>query len=121
MTKILIVEDERILTEMYKEVLASEGFKVETAQSTEEALEILQREDFDLILLDILLPRKDGLELIEELKKMRDKIPKILAFSNFDSPKAKERAHQLGIKEYLLKTDYTPLSLVKKIREVLES
>lgn len=119
MAKILIIEDEKILAQMYKDVLESEGFEVKVAFDAEEALEILKSEKFNLILLDILLPRKNGLDLLEELRKEKSSLPIILAFSNFDDPKARAKAFKLGAKEYLLKTDYTPGDLVKRIKKML--
>ncbi len=121
MPKILIVEDEKMLSEMYQDRFEAEGIKVFAAFSAEEALEKLNKESPDLILLDILLPRANGIEFVEKLKEKKHgfEIP-IVAFSNYDDAQTKVRAAQLGIKEYLIKTQYTPTELVAKVKEYLK-
>ena len=118
--KILIIEDEKILSEMYRDKLISEGFEIISAFSAEEGIEILQKEISDLILLDILLPEKNGVDFLREIRKDSrfSSIP-VLAFSNYDGPEMKRQAFELGIKDYLIKTDFTPNEIVAKIRQVL--
>ncbi len=119
--KILIVEDENILAEMYKERFESEGIEVAVAFSAEEALEKVDKEVPDLILLDILLPRANGISFVEKLKEKKHgfDIP-ILVFSNYDDANTKAKASALGIKEYIIKTQYTPTELVEKVKEYLK-
>jgi DNA-binding response OmpR family regulator len=118
--KILFIEDEKILAQMYKDKLEEAGFSTILAFSAEEALDLLQKEKVDLIILDILLPKKDGIDFLEEFKKNSEnlKIP-VVALSNYDDPEAKKKAFALGIKDYLLKTEYTPQELISKIQEYL--
>jgi len=118
MKKILIIEDEKFLVEMYKVKLEKENFQVISAFSSEEAIEALREDIPDLILLDILLPRKNGIIFLEEIKKIKltSKIP-IIVFSNYDDSLTKERAKQLGAKDYLIKTEFTPKQLLEKIKE----
>lgn len=120
MPKILIVEDEKLLVEMYRDKLLQEGFEVVLAYSAEEGIEAALKEKPDLILLDILLPRANGIGF---LKKLREN-PKtasmtVVAFSNYDDPKARKEALELGAKEYLIKTNYTPPEIVAKIKKYL--
>jgi len=122
MAKILLVEDEKILAEMYKDKFEAEGFETKIAFSSREALEILEKEKPDLILLDILLPKENGIVFLSKIKKeekFKD-IP-VVAFSNYDTPETKKEALALGVKEYLIKTDYTPQDLVEEIKKYLIS
>jgi len=120
MPKILIVEDEKILAEMYKEKLLEDDFSVDLAFSCEEGLDYLKDNKPDLILLDILLPKENGISFLEKAKKNNniENIP-IIAFSNYDEPKTKKQAFALGAKAYLIKTQYTPKQLVEEIKKFL--
>ena len=120
MAKILIIEDEKILAEMYKEKLVEEGFKVDVAFSCQEGIDYLKDNKPDLILLDILLPAENGISFLEKIKKIpnTENIP-IVAFSNYDEPKTKKQAFTLGVKAYLIKAQYTPKQLVNEIKKYL--
>jgi DNA-binding response OmpR family regulator len=78
MKKLLIVEDEEALCLLYKEELGREGYDVTTVYDTEQALEMLGRESFDLIVTDIRMPGRDGVELITEIMGLRKDIPIII-------------------------------------------
>lgn len=120
MPKILLIEDEVILAEMYRDKFAQAGFKMSLAFSTEEGLEILKKEKPDLILLDILLPRENGIQFLKRIKEIPDLVDiPVIAFSNYDDPKAKKEAFKLGVEDYLIKTAYTPNEVIKKIGEYL--
>jgi len=120
MKKILIIEDEIVLAEMYKEKLEKEGFEVFLASEIGEGIEIAKKEKPDLILLDILLPRENGVSFLEKIKKEGIKDIPVVAFSNYDDPGTKKRAFELGVKEYLIKTNYTPGEIVEKIKNYLK-
>jgi len=120
MKKILIIEDEIVLAEMYKEKLEKEGFEVFLASEIGEGIEIAKKERPDLILLDILLPRENGISFLEKIKKEEIKDIPVVAFSNYDDPGTKKRAFELGVKEYLIKTNYTPGEIVEKIKNYLK-
>ncbi len=116
MKKILIIEDELFLKKIYKYKLVLSGFEVTSANSAEKGLKMLEKEIPNLILLDILLPGKSGIEFLAEIRKNKkfDKIA-ILAFSNYDDPKIKKEAIKLKAKDYLIKSDHTPKEIVDKI------
>jgi DNA-binding response OmpR family regulator len=78
MNKILIVEDEDALCLLYKEELTDEGYDVITVRDAEAALDLLRRERFDLIVTDIRMPGRDGVELITEIVGLRKDIPIII-------------------------------------------
>ena len=117
---ILIIEDEKTLSDMYYDKFKAAGFNVDVAFSAEIAMESVRKKKPDLILLDILLPRKNGIGFLEEVKSVADLdgVP-VVGFSNFDDPETKEKAFKLGVKDYLLKTQYTPQQLLEKIQKYL--
>ncbi len=119
--KILLVEDEKILVDMYRKKLSEAGFKVISVFESKKALVLTKKERPDLVLLDILLPKENGIFFLEQLRK-DPKIASILvvAFSNYDDPETKKQAFKLGVKDYLIKTDYTPKEIVEKIKTYLK-
>lgn len=121
MKKILIVEDEKVLAQMYKDKFEAAGFQVILGFDCKEGLEMAKKEKPDLILLDILLPKENGIDFLKSWKEDPEisQIP-IVGFSNYDDPETKKEAWKLGIKEYLLKTNYTPQQIVEKIKEYLK-
>ena len=120
MKKILIVEDEAILAEMYQDKFTQSGYEVSLAFNSEEGLTLAKKERPDLILLDILLPKENGIQFLNWLRKDPEisSMP-VVAFSNYDDPETKKEAFQLGVKDYLIKTNYTPQQIVEKIKSYL--
>ena len=121
MKKILFVEDEKVLMEMYKEKFTEAGYKVVSVFSAEEGLGSVRKEKPDLIMLDILLPRTNGIAFLRKIKADPElaKIP-VIVFSNFDDPQAKKEALSLGVLAYLIKTNYTPQQVIDKVKEYLK-
>lgn len=116
--KILIVEDEALLAEMYEQGFMQDGgFKVFSSVTAEEGIEIAEKEKPDLILLDILLPKGDGIQFLEMQKRNKEiaEIP-VLVASNFDHPPTKKRANKLGVLGYIIKTEYTPQQIIDKVK-----
>ncbi|MDP3784878.1 MAG: response regulator [bacterium] len=120
MKKILIIEDDAALSGSLAQRLKAEGFEVSLAPDGEAGLKILETSRPDLILLDLVLPRKTGFEVLSELKKRKElaAIP-ILVLTNLESPFDIEKALQFGVKEYLVKANYSLNEIVKKIKQVL--
>ena len=121
MKKILLIEDEKILAEMYRDKFSQSGFEVILAFEAKEGLELAKKEKPDLIVLDILLPRENGISFLKWLRKEPEifSIP-VVVFSNYDDPETKRQAAKLGVIEYLIKTNYTPQEIVEKIKEFLK-
>jgi DNA-binding response OmpR family regulator len=117
---ILVVEDDPVLLRMYKEKLTFEGFNVLLARDGEEALEVAESENIDLILLDIMLPRMSGTDFLERLRKdsKGEKVP-VIALTNLTEQEEKDRAMKLGVKEYLVKAMQTPEAVVAKIKSYI--
>lgn len=119
--KILIIEDEKILAEMYKEKFEAEGFDVFLAFDSQEGFEVAKKEKPELILLDILLPSENGICLLQKIKKDNNvsKIP-VIAFSNYDDQKTKNEAMELGAIDYIIKANHTPQEIIEKIKNYLK-
>lgn len=119
MKKVLIVEDDTYLANAYRVKLTKAGFEVKNAFDGQEALDILQTYTPDVILLDIVMPRKDGFATLQEIKaneKWKD-IPVILA-SNLGQKEDRERGISLGAVEFFTKTDFTLNNLIEKINNI---
>lgn len=109
------------MAHMYRDKFIGSGFDVSVISSSEEALEKIKDERPDLILLDMLLPLGNGVYFLREMRKMADKkIAKtpVIVLSNYDEPDTRKEANDLGIKDYLLKTDFTPRQLVEEIKRL---
>ena len=119
--KILIIEDDADLQRTLQEFLAAEGFDVAGATNGEEGVALAKSQNPDLVLLDIILPKKDGYEVLKELKgdEKTKSIPVVL-LTNLASPADIEKAIKLGAKTYMTKADYKLEEIVRKIKETLK-
>lgn len=119
--KILFIEDEPTLQKTLGEVLAQEGFKVFSALDGEKGIKMVKKEKPDLILLDLILPKKDGFEVLKEMKKdekLKD-IP-VIILTNLEGMSDVEKALSLGATTYLVKANYKLEDVVEKIRQTLK-
>lgn len=119
--KILIIEDDSIMQKALQEYLTEEGFEVVCAIDGEIGERMVKSEKPDLALLDIVLPKKDGYEVLEAIKKdeATKEIP-VLLLTNLGSMEDIEKALQLGATNYLVKADYRLEEVVAKIKEILK-
>ena len=125
MKKILLVEDDPFLIDIYTTKLKEGGFSVEVAAGGEEGLRKLKEKSFDLLVLDIVLPRIDGWKVLEEiknqgLKNKNLKDLKIIVLSNLGQKEEVEKGLKLGATKYLIKAHYTPSEVVEEIRKILK-
>ena len=121
--KILIIEDDEILSKALRDFLSADGFEVTIASNGEIGIKMAKEKCPDLIVLDIILPKKDGYEVIKELKKRSGNarnIP-IVLLTNLGSFADVEKALRLGATTYLTKTDYSLEDIAKKIKETLNA
>lgn len=120
MSKILILEDEKILRDLLEKKLKDEGYEVSVAPDGEEGLTKMKKEKFDLILLDIIMPKKGGFEVLAEMQKdsQLKNIP-VIIISNSGQPVEISRALELGVKDYLVKTQFDPQEVVEKVKKQL--
>lgn len=118
--KILIAEDEFEILKMLTDMLTVAGFTVEPAQDGEEALEKINKDRFDLILLDMQMPNKDGFVVLESLNRQgKLSEQKVVILSNIDDDKWIKRAKELGVIDYWLKIDIHLTDLVDKVKKLL--
>lgn len=116
-SKVLIVEDDQQLRELYADVLTDAGFIVKTASGGNETRALLVTFMPDVILLDLVIPEVTGFELLKEIKANKaTKNIKIIIFTNVYADKT---SIDKGVDSVLLKADYTPGQLIQKVREVL--
>ena len=122
MKKILVVEDDTFLANAYRVKLTKAGFEVKNAYDGDEAINILQVFTPDLILLDIVMPQKDGFTALKEIKANEQwkSIPVILA-SNLGQKEDKEKGMKLGAYDFFVKTDFTLNSLIEKINNIIQA
>jgi DNA-binding response OmpR family regulator len=120
MANILIVEDEKVLNEAYALVLKNEGYDITTALNGEEALNEAKDKDFQLILLDLRMPKMDGVAFLKKYnpKKNHPKT-KIIIFSNYDDQDEVNEAIENGATRYILKAWSSPKELIKLVKDTL--
>lgn len=118
--KVLIVDDDNFLLDMYALKFKESGFTVEVAQNGEEALKKAKEFGPGVILLDIVMPRMDGFEVLRTLKK--DNIApeaSILILTNLGQKEDVEKGMRLGADDYVVKAHFTPSEVVNKVKSVL--
>ncbi|MAZ40507.1 response regulator [bacterium] len=115
--KILLAEDETSIANALKLKLEHEKFTVTHVGNGNEALKAIQDNSFDLVLLDLMMPGKDGFAVLEELKEKGSKA-KVLVTSNLGQAEDKERALALGATDFLVKSDTSLVDIVSRVREL---
>ncbi|MFA6322174.1 MAG: response regulator [Candidatus Buchananbacteria bacterium] len=118
--KILIVEDEPMILDMYQTKLTQSGFAVIKAEDGAAGISLAQLELPNLILLDILMPKIDGYEMLKTLKTMSatKDIP-VIIFSNLSQPNEVEKGLQLGANDFIIKSSVTPNEIANKVNNYL--
>jgi len=120
-TTILCIEDDRFIGEMYVRALKQANYEVDWVLSGNDGLAAAKSKSYDFILLDIMLPEKQGTEVISELRGGgQDLIPntKVLVLTNFDQEDKAREALQEKVEAYLIKADITPRKLLEVIKEL---
>lgn len=116
--KILVVEDDKLLRELLSKKLESDGYVVETAEDGETGLAAMRAHKPDLVLLDIIMPKKSGFEVIEAMKgdELLAGLP-VMIVSNSGQPVEIERARAMGVKDWVIKTEFNPQEVLEKIKK----
>lgn len=118
--KILLVEDEDFIRELYSRQLAKAGLLVKTAVDGQSGLDTLKNEAFDLLLLDIMLPGINGLQLLREFKTQNPASKMItILLTNLGQEAVIKEGFELGAQAYLIKASYTPDQVVNEVRNAL--
>lgn len=120
MEKILFIEDESVLQKTLGELLTQEGYEVVSALDGELGLNLAKKEKPDIILLDLILPKLNGFEVLERLKKDEEtkEIP-VIVLTNLEDIEDIDRVISLGATTYLVKTQYEMEEVLEKIKKAL--
>lgn len=119
--KILIIEDEMVLAKALVNKFSKEGFNIATARNGEEGLEMALKQKPDLILLDIIMPKMDGLTMLEQLRKDEwGKNVKVILLTNLSDEEKLARALQEGVHDYLVKSDWKIEDVVEVVKDKLD-
>lgn len=118
--KILIVEDEPSIAELYTHVLSKAGYQIKVVSGAVDALSTLQTETFQVMFLDLMMPKVNGLEFLKSLQiYQKNNNMKILVLSNVDQESVIKQAYELGAQSYLIKSEVAPTQLVQIVKNAL--
>lgn len=117
--KILIVEDDQFIREFYSDLLKDEGFEVELALDGQTGLEKIKQGGWSLVLLDIMLPKIDGLQILRKLNVKTNSPGPIIMLTNLGSDSIINEAFGLGAVGYLIKSAMNPDQVLKEIKNFL--
>ncbi len=119
MKKILIAEDEEVLLNVLKDRFEADGWTVIVARDGEEAVEDIKRSPPDLVLLDLVMPKKDGFEVLKEIRNNPEykNLPIIIVLSNLGSDEDIKKALALGANDYFVKTQHPMSEIVEKVKK----
>lgn len=118
--KILLIEDDPFLIKMYQDKFVLEGFEVLVAEDGKVGLKMALEEDISLVILDLLIPQLQGIELLKKLRESeKGKLLPVVVLTNLTKKEKQQEAMKLGVKDFLIKADLTPGELVVKIKKIL--
>jgi DNA-binding response OmpR family regulator len=115
--KILLVEDDQFMRDIYTDVLKNDGFTVEAALDGKQAVEKLSQSDWDLVLLDVFLPDFTGFEVLNKLKEQQKEVKSPIIFlTNADKEEYQKKAMELG-SGYIIKSQLNPDEFLAQIKK----
>lgn len=119
--KILLIEDDDFIREMYASELTKNGFEVSAFPNGEKGLDVLRMGQFDLVLLDIMLPGISGLEILKQLKQdPKTKQLKVVLLTNLGHETVIKQGFELGAIGYLIKSAYNPDQIINEVKDFIE-
>jgi DNA-binding response OmpR family regulator len=116
--RILIVEDEKPMACALQLKLEHCGFEIHCAYHGEEGLALISEQPFDLILLDLVMPRKDGFAVLRSLQTQKNRIP-IIVLTNLGQEEDAQEVIRLGAQEYFVKSDTPIVTIVTEVTRIL--
>lgn len=121
MIQILLIEDEAFISDLYKRQLDLAGFSTDVAPTGKEGLEMLSKKEYDLLLLDIMLPDINGLEILKKVKSEDKKNMAVIILSNLGQESVVQQGFKLGADGYLIKVSFTPDQVVEEVKNSLRA
>lgn len=119
---ILIVEDDDFILDVYEKKLALEGYSIAIARNGNEAMELIRKRRPDLLLLDIMLPLKDGFQVLKEIREDEELTDiRVIVMSNLSQNKDMARAKELGVTDYIVKSNISLPDMVERVRKAMFS
>ncbi len=120
MAKVLLIEDDPLMIRMYKKIFTFDGHEVETAVDGEEGFSKVSSFNPTVILLDVMMPKLNGLEVLEKIKKDPDlkRIP-VIMLTNLAGQQDIDKALELGAVKYIVKSEYDPKQISDMVKEII--
>ncbi len=120
MTKILITEDDPLMSRMYQKIFTFEGYDVVMAADGQDGLDKIRAEKPTLVLLDVMMPKMNGLEVLEKLKAdPATKAIPVIMLTNLSSQQDADNAMLLGAVKYIVKSEHDPKEVADMVKEIL--
>lgn len=120
MTNILIVDDDALMCRMYETKFKTDGYNVSIASDGEQGLSKVREEKPDIVLLDVMMPKMNGLEMLKKLKADKNiKDTPVILLSNVGESEDINKGLEMGAVAYMVKASYTPTQVVQKVKEIL--
>ena len=113
--RILIIEDEKPMARALELKLTHAGFEAHSASNGEEGLMLLEKENFDLVLLDLIMPKLNGFGVLEEMKKKGIKTP-VMVQTNLSQAEDEKRAKEFGVKGFFIKSNTPIAEIIEQIK-----
>lgn len=117
--KILMVEDDEFIRELYERQLKNAGYTVETTSSGKTGLELLEANQYDLLMLDLNIPDVSGFQILESLQKKPMEGLNIMILSNVAQDEFVNKGLSLGAQAFIIKSTYTPDKVVEEVKSIL--
>ncbi len=119
---VALIEDDPLIAEMYTTKFTKEGFDLKHAADGAAGLTLVKQEHPDIILLDIIMPKLDGFQVLGELRKMTEfKETPIVMLTNLGQEEDVQKGRALGATDYFIKTNFTPQAIVDKVKALLKA
>jgi DNA-binding response OmpR family regulator len=116
MRKLLLVEDEDILRDTFELLMSTQPYTVDTAENGQVALDLCEKNKYDLILLDLMMPVLDGVGFLKRYIPIKPEETKVIIMSNLSSGDELESAMQMGVERNLLKSSMSPKEMLSMVR-----
>jgi len=122
MSKIIIVEDDPMISEIYQKKFSASGFEVFLAENGKVALDIVKKEKVDIVLSDLIMPEMDGFELTKILRSgTYDPNIKIIMLSNLSQEDSRKKVLELGANGFIAKSEFTPAEMVNEVKKIINA